>query len=257
MYDFIIKKKKVVLDCFTQQEYAYNYAKIDHGSKFYPDWWKKTPNYCDNHDDILEGKSVTIKHCTGFTDYYNRAVIIPSWFSLKLHVKTIKEKRFNWQSSNEDFHELSHSKNQFDNFCLDDGFNFKIGSPWRFKTKNKVSFVWSDPVWSNRQHLFDYSVLPAVIDFRNQHSTNISLFLKFDLEPKSIFIDALQPLVALHPMFDYDLEIKNHLVSEKEYKSIDDWRKLLIRNLTNFNELNKYRKNRIKILDKKEMDDGE
>lgn len=257
MFDFFIKKKKIVLDCFTEKEYVYNYAKIDTGNKFYPDWWKKTSNYCEEGNNIFDQKLVTIKHCTGFKDYYNKAVIIPSWFSLKLNVKSIKEKGYTWVSSNKDFTEVSHKKQQFDKFCLDDGFNFKICSPWKFKTKKKVSFVWSDPVWSNRDHLFDYSVLPAVIDFRNQQAIHISLFLKFDVEPKSIFINAMQPLVALHPMFENDLEIKNHLVSEKEYNSIDEWQKMLIRNLANFNELNKYRKSRMKILDKKEMDDGE
>jgi len=34
---FWFKKKKIVLDCFTADPVAFNYAKIDRATKYYPD----------------------------------------------------------------------------------------------------------------------------------------------------------------------------------------------------------------------------
>lgn len=250
MFDFFFKKKKVVLDCFTFREYVHTYAKIDHGSNFYPDWWKKSANDFDGY--------VTIKYCSALTNFYNKGIVIPSWFSLKLNVESLSEKRYSWNSSNDFFKNISHRNGQFDRFCLGDGFNFKIQSPWRFKTKRKVHFVWSDPIWSNRENLFNYSALPGVIEFRNQCGTNINLFLKYGDKPKSIYIEPLQPLVMLHAMSEEDIEIKNHLVSEKEWNNINGYREMLFLNdaIENYVNLLNYRKHRQKILDKLEKDNG-
>ena len=73
---FWFKKKKVVLECFTDNDIAFNYAKIERMDKFFPEWWKKTKKYSD--------KGIpTIKGCVGFIDYYKKGITIPSWNRIK------------------------------------------------------------------------------------------------------------------------------------------------------------------------------
>jgi hypothetical protein len=43
MFTFFHRRKKIVVDCFTTDAFAYDYAPITRGSKAFPDWWTKLP----------------------------------------------------------------------------------------------------------------------------------------------------------------------------------------------------------------------
>lgn len=211
MFDIFVKRKKLVLDCFTDKPYIYNFAKVDHGAKFYPEWWKKTPS--------VENQGLTIKHCSALIEFYKRGLVIPSWFSLNIYLS--EERNIEWYASNADqFKFESHAPEQFKLFHQDDGLNFKILSEWKFKTNRKVWFSWTQPTWSMRHYMFNMSVLPGVINFYNQHSTNMNFFLQFTDKLQVIEIEPLQPLIMLHPMSECDVEIKQHLVGSDEIRSL-------------------------------------
>lgn len=216
MFNIFKKKKKIVLDCFTHLSYAYDYAKIDKAIKFVPDWWKSTPKFVENNS------KPTVKNCPGFVDFYKNGIVIPSWFELEV---TVFEKgyknNYEWNSSNTDFKtDESHDHYQFAKFAQDDGHNFKITSPWAFKTKENINFTWTQPTWSIRNLLSNFILLPATVNYKYQHGTNINYFVLNTAERKTFRILPLTPLVIIHAQSEQDIIIKNHLVSEKEYQRI-------------------------------------
>jgi hypothetical protein len=211
---FFFKKQKMVLDCFTYLPYVYDFAKIDYAVKFIPEWWKQTPR-------LVEGKNKpTIKSCPGFVDFYKKGIAIPSWFELEITVFEKDNKNFySWESSNKDVHtDNSHEVCQFDKFAGINGQNLKITSPWAFKTKENISFVWSQPTWNLRNLLCNFTLLPANIEFKYQHGTHINYLILNNETEKTFNIPALTPLAMLHGLTEKEIKIKNHLVDENTWK---------------------------------------
>jgi hypothetical protein len=245
---FIFKKKEIVLDCFTYVPVAYDYAKIDKASKFYPDWWKNTSKIND------ENKFATIKNCVAFIDFYNKGIVIPSWFEMRLTLlKTGDPKIFEWESSN---HFMStndtHNQSQFINFCEQNGHNLKINSPWKLKTKEEIYFAWTQPTWNHKDIFDKLHILPAVINFKYQNHTHVNFFFKSTESIQKIHIPALMPLIIMHPLTEKRIKIKNHLISEKEYNSINSIDSLLLKSNTyDLLSFYKRKKNIINFTEKK------
>lgn len=214
---FWFKKKKVVLECFTCIPEVYKMAKIDYLINYTPEWWKSLKKTTTD----IDGKELmTIKTCQGFIDYYKTGIAIPSWFSMK--IITYPNGTWQWESTNT-FVDTngSHKQKQFEPFVIDNSQNFKITSPWQFSTKKSKNFIWTFPTWNMRDNLRNIHLLPGVIDYKYTKATHINYILYPIKEVTKIYIEPLVPLVAIHPLFDDELEIKNFLVSEQEYNAID------------------------------------
>lgn len=257
MFDIFIKKKEIVLECFTYLDYVQQYTPIDYGHNFFPDWWKKNPNEVLEKDlNGVVNSQATIKSCEAFKSFYKSGLVIPSWFELELMVlqhDQIKDHSWRYVSSSPDvsFH-YSHSKSHYENFALRDGNNIKFDTPWLLRTKQNVSWVWSQPTWSLREHLSTFTILPGVINFKYQHGANINLFVTNEEKIKSTIIKPNTPLVALHPMSDYIIKLKTILVDEKEFSSLDGLNNLFFRrNAKDFSKLYSNKKQFIDNLEKK------
>lgn len=221
MFDFFFKRKQVTLDCFTSRPHVYEYAKIAPGVKHFPDWWKKTPSIFEYKCPVSANKrELSIKHCVGLNNYYKEGIAIPSWFSLKLNVSSKKQKTFDWVSSDPTLGVHNHSEEQFSKFALTNGFNFKIDSPWFIRSNRKIYFTWTQPTWNMRSSMFDFSILPAVVDFHTQSQSHINTFIEYGDKAKTIFIEPAQPLVMLHALTECEVKIKNHLISDLEYLNL-------------------------------------
>ena len=195
------KEEPIILDCYTHSHYAYNHAKINYAKNYIPDWFKKEPPI--TKDDI-----VTIKRCPAFASFYAKGIVLPSWGEVEITVSPLGSDKptYEWLSSNEDFdlHSNCHNKEQWSGFGDDSLQNIKFHSPWSFKTREAVNFVWSQPTWSNPDTFNSLTILPAVIQFK--------------IEQK-IKLPALTPLVMLHPMTERKIKIRHHLVDyDKFYK---------------------------------------
>jgi hypothetical protein len=213
MISFFRKNSTAVLDCFTYVSYINEYAAISKAIKYLPDWWKQMPS-------TLPEEMLSIKKCPGFINFFKKGIVIPSWFELELTLsKDCKEKAWRWESSSK-YMDVSdsHHNVQFQEFSGSNGQNIKITSPWLFKTKDDIDFVWSQPTWNMRENIFNLSILPAVINFKYQHSTNINFFAEYRKETRTYKIESLTPLVMLHPLSDKNIEIKTHLISENEFQ---------------------------------------
>lgn len=210
--NFFIKEKEVVLDCFTYLHYVYDAAKINYANTYIPQWWKDTPS-------LLNDQFATIKHCQAFRDFYKKGVVIPSWFEMNLKIHELgNDQWYEWESSHKDvFTGDSHHPNQFYGFAGESGKNIKLNSPWAFRTKENISWVWSKPTWSFRDYIDNLEILPGVVNYKYQHATEINFFIQNKQQSQEINIPPLTPLVILHPMTEKKIVIKNHLVDMDEW----------------------------------------
>jgi hypothetical protein len=211
---FKFSKKKIVLDCFTKEEHVINYAPIDYAIKHMPDWWKNLPPTVLNDDGF--SPRATTKKCIGISDYYKYSIVLPLWSDLSIRIA--ENKSYEWHFSDGETNAIVHDMaNQATGFLSSYG-HMKIVSPWAFKTKEDIKWVWTHPTYSFKDSS-DITSLPAIIDYKYQTGTNINIMLNLN-SPKTILIPHGQPLAHMVPMSDRKVEIVRHLVSEKEFRSI-------------------------------------
>jgi hypothetical protein len=224
---FFMRKKEVVLDCFTYLHEAYEYCKIDHAIKFIPQWWKDTPKEIDNADGT---KILSIKNCHGLMDYYKTGIIIPSWFELQFFMREKNKDQvwYKWKSSSDKLEITNHYSNQFYGFAGEDGINLKIQSTWQIKCKEDIKFTFNSPAWNSSEYMKYFYIMPGVVDFKYQHGTNINIFYKQDDQEREVLIRPKQPLVIMHPMTERKIKLRHHLIDEKEWYNIMSYRNLFI-----------------------------
>lgn len=215
LFDIFIKKEEIVLDCFVTEPFIYDYAPIAPAIKHVPEWWRNTPSKTSDSDTAM----ASIKHCAGFVDYYKKGIVIPAWFDMELKIHEFgNERYFDWQTSNQMVNtDGSHLQVQFEKFAKPNGQNMKLSSPWAFRTKEDVHFVWSQPTWSHRNLISQLTVLPAVVNYRYNHATEINFMVENKDVMHEVNIPALTPLVILHCLSEKNVVVKNHLVTEAEW----------------------------------------
>jgi hypothetical protein len=212
---FKFPKKKIVLDCFTTKEGVLATAPIVPAIKLIPDWWKKLPQSYKEFDFIPTG---TMKNCTGMVEYYKKSIVLPLWSDLIVEINSPSEYR--WQFADRSSSVNSHNMDKQATDFLKNYIHLKLISPWFFKTKESINWVWSHPAYSYPNSNSVVS-LPAVVNYSQQNTSNINLL--FDSgSPKTVVIGHGQPMVHITPMSDRKVEICRHLISEKEWLQLKD-----------------------------------
>ena len=218
---FIWKKNKsVVLDCFTTDSFAHEYAKIAPAQQYYPDWWKRLDlEYGTGVEDNLSGKeikSTTIRACRGFTTLFKDSFIIPMWDSVIFAFN--RGKGWTWESSYNDDLVSTHGFKQFDGWVDEGNYrHIKLKSPWGFSTKSNINFAFVDPVW-NRPNISDYTVLTGAMDFKYQNATNVNILVPVESEYKEFKIMAGDPIVQVLPLTESRIDIRCHIVNQQEFE---------------------------------------
>lgn len=238
--NFFFKKSKIHLDVFTTRAGVFELYPIEYGNKFFPEWWKNLPKEYYDGDNIHP--SSTMKRCEGFIQYYKNSITIPLWSDLLFKINS-NESFTNWQFSDKVTHASSHPKEQMEGFMSDSEFaHLKIESPWLFRCKEEVSWVWTQPMW-NFKTPFDILIPPAIVDYKYNNSTNVNMLIRLT-EDKEILLPAGLPMANLFPMTEKDVVIHKHLISKDEHSMLHD-----VTYPSTF--VNKY-KNAKKILQRKE-----
>jgi len=209
---FFIRNKKIVIDCFTSDKSVYDFASIQKASNFYPSWFKKMPSSYEVNNHL----SPTIKTCDGLINYYQHGMIIPLWSDLSIR---IEEKKYFWFFSDNKTMAESHNSQQWQNYTDPSNVaHLKIISPWAFKCKEKIMFLFKKPYW-NFEPFIDIDIVDGITDYKYQTTTNINMFLKIN-QNKRIDIKFKTPIAHIIPLSDRDIEIRNHLVDMKEFSNI-------------------------------------
>jgi len=212
---FKFPQKKIVLDCFTSAPQVIDSAPIVPAIKIIPDWWRNLPS-----EVIEEGRfspTPTMKNCVGMIDYYKKSIAIPMWSDLS--IKISENKVYYWHFADGESSAGTHNLLVQANGFLNDYAHIKLESPWLFKTKEDINWVWSFPSY-NFPKSHELLAPPAIISYKHQHTTNMNLLIHDD-KPRTIFIPHGQPMMLISPMSDRKVEIVRHLVTQEEYRRLD------------------------------------
>ena len=212
---FKTKEEHIILDCYTYLPYVYETAKIDHAYKFIPNWWKDTPKFINKSD-------ASIKNCLALKEYFKTGIVIPAWFGLQLKIHPLnhpEEMTYSYQASTNYFEDISHPIAQYSLFAEHNKVNFKMHSPWMIKCQEPINFVWSHPLYNlSKLSGKNFDVMPAVVNYKYQHDTNINAILTQEKEAETnLEIEPLSPLVMIHPMSDRRVTFRYHLVTKEEW----------------------------------------
>lgn len=211
------KRSKIVVDAFTANPMAHDYAPIDYAAKFLPKWWRDLPTTAPmlTPSGLLVEQS-TMKHCKGMTDLYQNSLMIPLWSDLA--ITTVADGRWGTQwSDTSQFSSniLQHPPVQFGEMSPND-IHIKIVSPWIMSEKTGVNFLFTAPTWNNPNPFL--RALPGVMNYKYQHSTNINLLaVKADA---STILKHGEPLIHLIPMCDDRITVKTHLIDQREFERL-------------------------------------
>ena len=238
---FLLKKKKIVIDAFTYNGHAEQFFKPAAAIDFVPDWWKTlSSSYTTRTDQGIEIQVPTLKRCDGILELYKRGFVIPLWSDLIVETNGQGSLSYVWSETN-GMNISGHDSKQWDN-KFQHLINCKIRSPWFFEEKTGVNFYWSNPVWNNLVEFAEVNVLPGVVNFKHQKSSNFNFM--FENKRRRYEFKHGHPLAHLIQLSDSNIQIKTHLISEQE------WDRKMIDSITEFSFLGSYKK-RSKMMETK------
>lgn len=213
---FFFKRRKIVIDCFTNNGAMNDLYPIDYTIKFLPKWWKSTPStFKVNSKYGVDLDIPTIKHCPSFKQLYQTGFIIPIWCDLEVRTTDNEWKaEFSDQTFNLDYHSVHQLPKEYNDYY----FNFKIQSPWLMKEKTGIKFLWNNVLWNNFNNLHKYMIVQGMIEFKNNHSCNINFMIP--RKDSSISIQSGTPLVQVIPLTEHKIQIKRHVIDTNEYEKI-------------------------------------
>lgn len=184
---------------------AYSIYKPDYSYKFLPSWFKNLPH----HLPIKTGYDVefdisSVKKCPGIRTNLFNGFIIPMWSDL--YIKVMPDKTYYYNTADEKTSCHSHMPDQFKGF-YDSHVHIKIASPWRIKTHKEIKFYWTEPYYFHQEPR-SFVIMPALMEFYYQHTTNIHIFAPVKKEPYTIKLQAGDPLIQLIDTGDNKLPIE-------------------------------------------------
>lgn len=232
---FIFKKRKLVLDLFTNRQMIFDAAKPKLAPQFYPDWWKELKPEIYMGNELFP--TATMRRCMGFVDHYKHGFVIPMWSDLRVELGPIGNPFFRAQFSDNTSSISDHPVALRGGYMPNDTYqHLKLHTPWVAKCKEDVYWKWEQPTWSYRNPNKSI-VLPGTIEYKYQYSMNANLMFARGNERSLVEIPFQQPLVHVTPLTERDLELRHHIVSKEEYDTFMQGEKL-----SNINRYRAYRR---------------
>lgn len=211
---FWTKKKKIVVDAFVDNENIAEFP-IESTSKYLPEWFLKLKPTHQLESDGHELLATTFKRCDGMLGLINKTFTLPMWSDLS--IKTEDDGNYRWKYPSGAYnYGVEHHPNYQLNGAFDPLVHVKIKSPWVLKEKTGIQFLQSRAFYSFNEDTW-IAIPPGVVDYKYQHSTHINVFLERN---NQFLFEAGQPLMYITPLTEKDVEIKTHVVSAEEYKSL-------------------------------------
>lgn len=219
---FWFKRKKIVVDCFTQSASVYGLYKPQEAIKFIPDGWKTLPKSVkvkpyeqQDPESRIEVDSATLKKCIGFINLFRNGFIIPNWCDVKVEIKS--DGNFTYHAGG-DFFANQHPNFQKWQELYEDYGHAKFASPWLLHEKSGVQFTWNQCDWHKTDVIDKFKIVSGVVDYKYQHQTNINMFIK---KNTVLEFNAGEPMVHLIPISDREIQIKTHLLDPAEFIKIN------------------------------------
>jgi hypothetical protein len=197
-----IFQKPVVIDCYTDNPHAFEYAKPSKATEFLPKWWKSLPK--DGHANM--------SRCAGFIDLYRKSYVLPMWSDFDVWFNP--DGSYNWQYADLRSEAQVHDQAQYTGWASkSDAAHLKLESPWYFFCKEDVYFQWTPATWA-QDDVFEYLAVPGTSEYKYQNATNVNLMLSKKHE--KITIPLGRPLVFITPLTERKVIFRTHLISLDE-----------------------------------------
>lgn len=210
-----MKKKKIVVDAFTDNDIVASYP-IEESSKNLPDWYKKLKPTIEVSGEGHALKIPTLKRCDGLFDLIGNSFTIPMWADLSIAITA--QGTYNWKYPSNQY---NFGVEQHPEFLMNSAFSpkvhIKVLSPWMLRETSGINFYQTQAFYSLNEFGGDILIPPGVVNYKYQQSTHINMFLSRE---KTYMLKAGQPMMYLVPMTEDKVEIKTHIVSTAEYKRI-------------------------------------
>jgi len=207
------RNRTIELHCYTSFKSIAERYPIKKGNEFLPNWFKNSKSYLKDDFNIPIG---TMKACPSIQDYLLKSIIIPLWSDVNImNVDGALNVQAPLLIYNRAMIE-THAEYQWDIFAnKEKEAHVKFVSPWLFKTNEKVSFLFTKAFYHNE--LFeDIEIVPGIIDYYSQRSTNINLFISKRIKHRLLL--AGTPLISLVPLTNKPIKVINHLITEEEFR---------------------------------------
>jgi hypothetical protein len=216
--------KPVVLHCYTNRADVFNFSPIQKANKFIPAWWKNLPKTYFLKDSLQPFS--TMKYCVGVTDLYKKGFVIPMWSEMAVEVGEINSGSYRYQYADETSTATAHNPQQFGAAYPSEKYqHLKLDSPWVFMCDEDIDFLFTEPTW-NIDTPEIIKILPGILNYKYQSSTNINtIWLRQD-KPVVYTIDHNQPIIHVIPLTQKIVELKLHLVNDIEYENLTKKNKL-------------------------------
>lgn len=218
---FWFKRKKLVVDCFTDKGHAYELAPIQPAIKFIPSWWKALPKTFPSLGNRMS-PDPTMKSCAGFIEQYKQGIIMPLWTDGLIDIGPEGTDGYRWEMADGVTEITSHPEEQRGTYLPNSKYqHLKIVSPWLVQTKEDVYWQYMQPMYNFNQpdHIIG---LPGVMNFKYQQQTHINLI--FTRIKDKVIRHALrrgQPMTHLIPFTERELDLRLHLVDKAEIERIN------------------------------------
>ena len=215
---FFFKKKSLTIDCFTAVEGAFKFAKPKHSAEFVPEWWKELPTSYTARNGFWP--MPTMRRCSGIIDLYKRGIMLSAWCDAMFNIGAKGTDEYQWQFSDPKHNASIHENEQIGtHFNSKEFAHVKLTSPWAFNCNESVNWLWQDPTWNTLPN-YDYKILPGIVEFKWQHTTNVNMIFRRKEEKYTHNIRYKTPLAQLIPLVhDRKIKLKYHHVSDKEFGS--------------------------------------
>lgn len=219
LIDFIFKRKEINVDCFVDSYRIAETYPVRRSFNYVPDWWRKLPQSFHISHELTKKpyERPTMKTCYGMTTLYRKGFIIPLWADIDLFFNRNEEEAvYSYQSAAElniSQHDSLEYGRQFPNF-----HHMKLRSPWLFKETKGIEFIFAPCLWSHLAVAPEIRVMPGVLNFRDQHSTNVNWFVPH--MNAHIRLEAGLPLAQIIPITDKKVKLSIHVLNRLEYDKL-------------------------------------
>jgi len=207
-------KKTVNITFYTKEyEQLVQLFSPDTMNKFIPDWFKNLKNV----------PGMTMNNCPGFVDFLQSSIAIPLWsdFHITYHKETITNVVCPAAHDHMMGHDQlqQHDKQQWNN-AYKNCCHVKLMSPWLAKCDTNIDFMMHDNTWHKEKQMGEYTLVPGILNFTYQPATAINMFLSPTEKPKTLTLEAGEPIAYLTPLGDVKLKVKTELVSHERWNQM-------------------------------------
>lgn len=188
--------KKITLDCFTHCSYVYESFKLK--KEAYPKW---------ANDDLLKNESFNI--------LYKNSIAVPLWTDLTIQVDTFGNVKYDLlQNSSFKFVLNNYPPDKYHELTFSNVILLNLNCPWVLKEKEGIKFSFNGLLWNYIKEVDKFWFLNKILSFKDPKSLDIDFLIT--LKPSYQGIEAGKEIMQLIPMTEKEVDIKHHLVDEKE-----------------------------------------